>query len=84
MRLHWKETAQAYVDVFNGPSGRILLFDLMKIGGVFSAQMQRTPEEAAYALGRKALVLDILAKARVTDRQILAIAMEEEETDAGT
>lgn len=74
-----RRTAQAYVDLFSSPSGRLVLLDLMRRGGILSTSMDKSAEMTAFNEGRRSMVLDILARSRVNMQDVLKYSMEVEE-----
>lgn len=63
-----------YKFVFSSPQGEKVLFDLMKMGNMLSTtHMYNDPTTTSYNEGRRAIVLDIIRKLKVNEKQLIQI-----------
>lgn len=68
---------EAYQHVFNSPSGRLVLHDLMQAHGVLAAHPS-VPEEMMLKEGERLVVLRILAFLKVNPKDLLERIEEHE------
>lgn len=72
-----QELYAAYRDVFDTPSGKLVLHHLMRQGNVLTSSfVQNDPNSTAFHEGQRNIVLLILAMMNVTPQQVEELAVE--------
>ena len=80
-RMRFLGIKRAYGDVFGSPQGKIVLRDLMRLGGVLQVvHEQGDSHQTAFNAGKQALVFEILRRMRWTESELADLA---EERDGG-
>jgi len=70
----------AYRAVFTSPDGEKVLRDLMKRGGLLETSMvEGDPHLTAFKEGKRAVILDVLAELRWSEKEIAGLARERQE-----
>lgn len=66
--------ARAYKTLFNSKEGQLVLSDLLKISGYFSAvTAPRDGFTTAFMDGRRALMTDILKRSNVSEKRVIKV-----------
>ena len=76
-----KRRAALYQEVFTPEPGKRVLADLMEQNFIFNTTQGADPYETAYREGRRAVVLAILARLRITPDQLRAMETDGREYD---
>lgn len=77
---HWQRLVNDYQDTFSGDSGKAVLMDLMKRSGILSTSMIKgDPQMTAFNEGKRAMVLEILSRCRLTVEDIEKMSRQQDE-----
>jgi hypothetical protein len=68
---------QAYHAVFATTEGKIVLTNLLQVGGVLETSMvSGDPQATAYREGRRSMALDVIHKLRWTEGEMMQLALQ--------
>lgn len=76
-----KKKYQAYKEFFTSDVGEEILTDLMKAAGFRNTSVGKDPYETYFNEGRRSIVLDIIATAKLTPKQINKLTKKMHEQD---
>ena len=74
MRNTKKQRAVMYKELFNSPTGRKVLLDMVQMGGVFSApNPSASVSEQAFSNGARWIILQILGQLNASDQELVEL-----------
>lgn len=77
---HWQRLVNDYHDTFSSETGKAVLLDLMKRSGILSTSMIKgDPHMTAFNEGKRAIVLEILSRCRMTVEDIEKMSRQQED-----